>query len=101
MMPPEGVGMGQDVRPMDLVVQQAEPMGWRLLGFDAQGLLESPDHVRSCQAHANLLILLSLGRASNQGSFPPRQLCCPPSAIGTMSPSDFPLGSLLKRERNS
>ena len=25
-MPPEGVGMGQDVRPMDLVVQQGEPM---------------------------------------------------------------------------
>ena len=57
--------------------------------------------VRSCQAHANLLILLSLRHASNQGSFPPRQLCCPPSAIGTMSPSDFPRGSTLMMERGA
>ena len=86
---------------MDLVVQQGEPRGWRLLSFGAQGLLESPDPVRSCQAHATLLILLSVRHASNQGSFPPRRFCCPPGADGTMSPSDFPRGSTLMMERGA
>ena len=73
----------------------------RLFGRDAQRLLESPGQARSLQALANLRLLNSSRRTSNQGSFPPRWLCCPPSAIGTMSPSDFPRGSTLMMERGS
>jgi hypothetical protein len=40
----------------------------------------SPGGARSCQALVNLRFLDSSRRTSNQGSFPPRQLCCPPKA---------------------
>lgn len=93
--------MGQDVHLIDLVVQQVEAIARRLLGFGAQCLLESPDHVRSCQAHANLLILLSSRHASNQGSFPLPRFCCPRGVSGTMSPSDFPCGSTRMMERGA
>ena len=73
---------------MNRVVPQGEAIGRRLLGGGAPCLLESPDLVRSCQPHAIRLILLSSRHASNQGSFPPQWLCCPPSDIGTMRPAD-------------
>jgi len=71
----------------------------RLLGREAQRLLESPEQARRSQAHATLRLLDSSRHASNQGSFPPRRLCCPPGTCGTMSPSDFPPGSTLMMER--
>ena len=71
------------------------------LGGGAPCLLKSLDHVRRCQTHATLLILLSVRHASKQGAFPPRRLCCPPNAIGTMSPSDFLPGSPLKADREA
>lgn len=83
-VPPHGV----QIRPL------------RLLGREAQRLLESPEKARSSQAHTNLWLLDSSRPASSQGSFPPCRLCCPPSAIGTMSPYDFPHGSLPSRERD-
>ncbi len=70
----------------------------RRLGRDAKRLLELSDHLRSCQADANLLVLLSSRHASNQGSFPPRRFA-PAGPRGTMSPSDFPRGSTLSMER--
>ena len=73
----------------------------RRLGREAQHLLESPEQARSSQALANLRLLDSSRHASNQGSFPPRRLCCPPGANGTMSPSDFPRGSTLMMERGA
>ena len=69
------------------------------LGRDAQRLLESPEQARNAQADANLRLLDSSRHTSNQGSFPPRRLCCPSGACGTMSPSDFPPGSTLMMER--
>ena len=65
------------------------------LGRDAQRLLESPEQARNAQADANLRLLDSSRHTSNQGSFPPRRLCCPSGACGTISPSDFPPGSTL------
>jgi hypothetical protein len=79
-------------------------MHWPLphqLGREVQHLWESPEHTRRSQARATLRLLNSLRHASNQGSFPPRRLCCPPSAIGTMSPSDFLRGSTLAMERGA
>ena len=67
----------------------------RLLGREAQCLLESPEQARSSQTHANLRLLDSSRRTSNQDSFPPCRLCCSSGACGTMSPSDFPPGSTL------
>ena len=77
------------------------PRPARRLGRDAQHLLESPGQARSSQALANLRLLDSSRHASNQGSFPPRRLCCPPGADGTMSPSDFPRGSTFSMERGT
>jgi len=73
----------------------------RLLGREAQRLLESPEQARRSQAHATLRLLDSSRHASNQGSFPPRRLCCPSGTCGTMSPSDFPRGSTLSMERGA
>jgi hypothetical protein len=86
---------------MNRVVPQGEAIGRRLLGGGAPCLLESPDLVRSCQPHAIRLILLSSRHASNQGSFPPQWLCCPPSDIGTMRPADCLPRSPLKADREA
>jgi len=86
---------------MNRVVPQGEAIGRRLPGGGAPCLLESPDLVRSCQPHAIRLILLSSRHASNQGSFPPQWLCCPPSDIGTMRPADCLPRSPLKADREA
>ncbi len=84
----EGVGMGQDVPPVHLVVQEVEAVGRRLLGLGVQRLLEPPELLWSCQAHANLPPLDPVRRTPNQGPFPPRRFCCPVGASGTVDPSD-------------
>src|SRR6185503_385995 len=84
----ERVGVRQDVGPIDLVVQQVEAIGRVLLGLGVQRLLESPELVWRCQAHATLLPLASSKRTPNQGAFPPHRFCCPMGPCGTMRPSD-------------
>src|SRR5215208_264634 len=49
--PAQRVGVGEDVRPVDLVVELVEAEGRLLLGLEVQLALQSPDLVRSCQAH--------------------------------------------------
>src|SRR5262245_39654290 len=94
----EGVGIGEDVRPMHLVVQQVEAIGRFLLGLGVYRLLEPPELCWRCQAHANLPPLASLRRTPNQGPFPLHQFCCLADPNGTVDPSDTQRGFCLHAE---
>src|SRR3989442_5221262 len=92
----ERVGVGEDVHPIHLVVQQIETVDWFLLGLGVQRLLEPPELGWSCQAHANLPPLGPSRRTPNQGPFPPHQFCCLVGLIGTVDPSDTQRCSCLQ-----
>src|SRR5262249_17170242 len=84
----ERVGVGQDVHPIHLVVQQVKAIGSFLLGLGVERLLEPPELRWRCQAHANLPPLGPLRRTPNQGPFPLHQFCCLGDPNGTVDPSD-------------
>jgi hypothetical protein len=88
--------VGEDVRPIHLVVQQIETVGRFLLGLGVQRLLEPPELGWSCQAHANLPPLGPSRRTPNQGPFPLHQFCCLVDPGGTVDPSDTQRGFRLK-----
>ncbi len=91
------VGVGKDVRPRHLVVQQVEAIGRFLLGLGVERLVEPPELRWSCQAHANLPPLGPLTRTPNQGAFPPDRFR-PVSPHGTVRPSDTHRGFRLRAE---
>jgi hypothetical protein len=88
MLLTERIRVSEDVRPIHLVVEQVETIGWFLLGLGVQRLLESLELRWSCQAHANLPPLDPSSRTPNQGAFPLRRFRCPADANGTVRPSD-------------
>ena len=80
--------MLQDVQSGHLIVQEVEAVGRLLLGLGVERLLEPPELLWRCQAHANLPPLSPSRRTSNQGAFPPRRFRCPAGPSGTVRPSD-------------
>src|SRR5712692_3621477 len=54
------VSLGQDVLPVDLVIEQVEPVGRFLLRFCVQLPLKLPDFYRRFQTHVNRLSFISL-----------------------------------------
>jgi hypothetical protein len=42
------IGMIEDIRPIHLVVQRVEAIGWLLLGLAVQLPLQCPDALRGC-----------------------------------------------------
>src|SRR5712691_11847822 len=52
-----GVGVGYDVFTPHFVIEEVEPPRRLLLGLHIERSLELPNLFRSCQAHANLLLL--------------------------------------------
>jgi hypothetical protein len=83
-------GEAQNVATVHLVIQQIEAIARRFLRFGMQRLLEFPNLIWRCQAHANLPALM-LFRTSvlNSGPFAPPEL---PGFIATTSPSATPVG---------
>jgi hypothetical protein len=84
------IGEGQDVLPVDLVVQRVEAIAGRSLRFGMQRLLEFPNRRWRCEAHANLLVLVPFRTSVlNSGPFPPPVLA---GFVGTTSLSATPVG---------
>ncbi len=56
------VGVGEDILPMDLVIEHVEPVGWLLLRFGVQLPLKLPNLYRRFQTHRQSPLLGFFGQ---------------------------------------
>jgi hypothetical protein len=81
----QDVGVGEDVFPPHLVIQEVEPLRRLLLGLTRRALVGASESFQELPGSRQSPHLGSFKRTPNQGSFPPPAL---PGFLGTMSPSD-------------
>jgi hypothetical protein len=88
----QGPGVTQEVRPVDLVVEEVKPEGGLRLGLAVELPLEGAHCLWRFKPHSNPPRVPPWEAWREHGPFPPRRLCCPSGAGGTVGRSDC-LGS--------